>query len=156
MDIGAEVRVMSQTARALKRLLLVEDDPGDVTLARECLTGMDEPIHLDVVEDGVAALAFLRQEPGYLNSMRPDLVIMDLNLPRCDGRMVLKEMKEDDRLRSIPVVVLTTSKSDEDVRAAYRLGSNCYIAKPSGLLEYEAVMRKLGEFWLNTARLPEA
>ena len=81
---------------------------------------------------------------------------MDLNLPRCDGRMVLKEMKEDDRLRSIPVVVLTTSKSDEDVQAAYRLGGNCYIAKPSSLLEYEEMMRKLGEFWLNTARLPDA
>ena len=155
VEIAPEVRLMAPTERALKRLLLVEDDPGDVMLARECLTCMDEPIHLDVVEDGVAALAFLRQEPGYLNSMRPDLVIMDLNLPRRDGRMVLKEMKEDDHLRSIPVVVLTTSKSDEDVRAAYQLGGNCYIAKPSGLLEYESVMRKLGDFWLNTVRLPE-
>jgi CheY-like chemotaxis protein len=147
---------MAPTERALKRLLLVEDDPGDVTLARECLMGMRDPIHMDVVEDGVAALAYLRQEAGYRNSMRPDLVVLDLNIPKRDGRMVLKEIKEDDGLRSIPVVVLTTSKSDEDIRTAYYLGSNCYIAKPSGLLEYEAVMRKVGEFWLNTARLPEA
>jgi CheY-like chemotaxis protein len=146
---------MPYAARAMKRLLLVEDDPGDVMLARNCLCELEEAIHLDVVADGFEALSFLRQEADYRSALRPDLVLLDLNLPRRDGRMVLQEMKEDERLRSIPVIVLTTSKSDEDVRAAYLLGGNCYISKPSGLLEYEAVMRKVGEFWLNTARLPE-
>ncbi|MFH0908025.1 MAG: response regulator [bacterium] len=146
---------MNGSRAARKRLLLVEDDPGDVLLARESLGNLRVPLDLDVVEDGASALAFLRHEGAYRHALRPDLILLDLNLPRKDGRDVLQAIKSDERLRAIPVVVLTTSKSESDIRTAYELGANCYISKPPGLKEYESVMERLGDFWLNVARVPE-
>ncbi|HEY8240564.1 MAG TPA: response regulator [Kiritimatiellia bacterium] len=138
------------------RLLLVEDDPGDVVLARESLGSLLVTLDLDVVEDGTEALAFLRREGNYRHARRPDLILLDLNLPRKDGWEVLGSIKSDALLKAIPVVVLTTSKSDGDIRRAYELGANCFITKPPGLSEYESAIRRLGDFWLSVARIPES
>ena len=138
-----------------RRLLLVEDDPGDVVLARESLGNLQAPLDLDVVESGAEALAYLRREGPHGDAARPDLILLDLNLPGLDGWEVLRAIKSDDRFRSIPVVVLTTTKLESDIRRAYDLGANCFITKPLGLNEYESAIQRLGDFWLNVARMPE-
>lgn len=137
-------------------ILLVEDSPGDVRLTREALREAQVRNHLSVATDGVEALAYLRREGAYASAPRPDIVLLDLNLPRKDGRQVLAEIKSDVQLRQIPVVVLTTSVNTQDVRNAYDLGANCYIAKPVDLDQFLVVIQALESFWLTIVTLPEA
>ncbi len=134
-------------------LLIVEDDPGDVLLAREALSG-GVPVNVHVVEDGEAAVDFLRREGAHAAAPRPDLVFLDLNLPRLDGREVLARIKTDPGLRSIPVVVLTTSKSAEDIRSSYELHANAFVTKPTELERFLDVVRRVGDFFLTVAELP--
>jgi CheY-like chemotaxis protein len=142
------------SVRGTKHLLVVEDDPGDVLLTREALAGTSTPLDVHVVEDGEAAVDFLRREGGHRDAPRPDLVLLDLNLPRLDGREVLARIKSDPGLRSIPVVVLTTSKADEDVRRSYELHANAFVTKPAELDRFLSVVRQVGEFFLSVVRLP--
>jgi two-component system, chemotaxis family, response regulator Rcp1 len=135
-------------------ILLVEDSPADVRLTKEALT--EEKLHnnLSVVNDGVEAIAFLRKEGKYASVVRPDLILLDLNLPKKDGRQVLKEIKNDDDLKSIPVVVLTVSKAEEDVLKTYNLHANCYITKPIDLNQFSKVVKSIKDFWLTIVKLP--
>jgi chemotaxis family two-component system response regulator Rcp1 len=135
-------------------ILLVEDDPGDVDLTREALGRQGAPVRLAVVNDGAQAMSYLRRQSPYESSARPDLIILDLNLPRKDGRQVLEEIKKDEGLKTIPVIVLTTSQSDSDIKKAYLLGANCYIQKPLHLDQFMAVFRSINDFWLTVAKLP--
>jgi CheY-like chemotaxis protein len=135
-------------------ILMVEDDPGDVRLTREALKGSKLLHSLNVVEDGVAALDYLRRNPPYRDAVRPDLVLLDLNLPRKDGREVLAAMKQDPALRAIPVVILTTSQAEEDVLRAYNLNANCYVTKPVDFDQFMRIVRTIEEFWLNVVTLP--
>ena len=136
------------------QILLVEDDPGDVILTKKMFETIQTTLQLSVVGDGVEALAYLRCEPPYTESPRPDLVLLDLNLPKKNGCEVLQEMQSDEALRSIPVVVLTTSNHDVDVHTAYRLGANGYIAKPSELDAFSKAIACLEDFWFKTVQLP--
>jgi two-component system, chemotaxis family, response regulator Rcp1 len=140
---------------ALIEILLVEDNPGDVRLTQEVLR--DGRIHnkLNVVGDGVEALACLRREGAYADMPQQDLILLDLNLPKMDGRQVLAEIKSDPELRKIPVVVLTTSAAEADVMSAYDLHANCYITKPVDLGQFEEVVRSIEDFWLAIVRLPK-
>jgi two-component system, chemotaxis family, response regulator Rcp1 len=135
-------------------ILLVEDNPGDVRLTIEALKEGKVRNHLSVARDGVEALAFLRREGPHASASRTDLILLDLNLPKKDGREVLAEIKEDSRLRRIPVVVLTTSKAEEDILRTYDLHANCYITKPVDLEQFIAVVRSIDDFWLSVVRLP--
>jgi chemotaxis family two-component system response regulator Rcp1 len=135
-------------------ILLVEDNPAEVRLTREVLKEGKVRNHVSVVSDGVEALAFLRRGAGFEGTPRPDLVLLDLNLPRKDGREVLAEMKDDPNLRRIPVVVLTTSRAEEDVLRSYSLHANCYITKPVDLNQFITVVKSIDEFWLTIVRLP--
>jgi CheY-like chemotaxis protein len=135
-------------------ILLVEDNPGDVRLTIEALKEGKVSNHLSVARDGVEALSFLRREGPHANAARPDLILLDLNLPKKDGREVLAEIKEDSRLRRIPVVVLTTSKAEEDILRTYDLHANCYITKPVDLEQFISVVRSIDDFWLSVVRLP--
>jgi two-component system, chemotaxis family, response regulator Rcp1 len=135
-------------------ILLVEDNPGDVRLTIEALKEGKVRNNLSVVKDGVEALAFLRREGSYAEAARPDLILLDLNLPKKDGREVLAEIKEDGVLRRIPVVVLTTSKAEEDILRTYDLHANCYITKPVDLEQFISVVRSIDDFWLSVVRLP--
>ena len=135
-------------------ILLVEDSPADVRLTFEALKEEKIYNNLHVVTDGVEAIAFLRREGKYAKAVRPDLVLLDLNLPKKDGREVLKEIKSDDDLKAIPVVVLTVSKSEEDIVKSYNLHANCYINKPVDLNQFMKVIRSIQEFWLTIVKLP--
>jgi CheY-like chemotaxis protein len=136
------------------QILLVEDNPGDVRLTREVLKDGRIRNTLNVVGDGVEALAFLRREGEYADAGLQDLVLLDLNLPKKDGREVLKEMKADPALRRIPVIILTTSSAELDVLSAYDLHANCYITKPVDLDQFVAVVRSIEDFWLAIVKLP--
>jgi two-component system, chemotaxis family, response regulator Rcp1 len=135
-------------------VLLVEDSPGDVRLTREALKDAKVHISLHVASDGVEAMAFLECEGLHVNAPRPDLILLDLNLPRKDGRQVLKEIKESPTLRSIPVVILTTSSSEADVLQSYHLHANCYISKPVDLDGFLKVIQSIDNFWLTVVKLP--
>jgi two-component system, chemotaxis family, response regulator Rcp1 len=135
-------------------ILLVEDNPADVRLTTEALKEEKIYNNLHVVIDGVEALSFLRREGKYAKAVRPDLILLDLNLPKKDGREVLKEIKTDDNLKAIPVVVLTVSKSEEDILKTYDLHANCYITKPVDLDQFMKVIRSIQEFWLTIVKLP--
>jgi chemotaxis family two-component system response regulator Rcp1 len=135
-------------------ILLVEDSAGDVRLTMEALKDAKICNRLNVAEDGVKAMEFLRQEGTHAGSPRPDLILLDLNLPRKDGREVLEEIKADQSLRRIPVVILTTSQAEEDVLRAYNLHANCYVTKPIGFQEFMKVIRTIEDFWLTVVRLP--
>jgi CheY-like chemotaxis protein len=135
-------------------ILLVEDNPGDVRLTQEAFKQGSTPHTLEVVTDGEEALDYLYERDGYAEARRPDLVLLDLNLPKRDGREVLEQVKTDPQLRSIPVVVLTTSEAAEDVRHAYEHDANCYITKPVDLDDFLEVVRGIEDFWLRVARLP--
>ena len=135
-------------------ILLVEDNLGDARLTQEALREARVSNHMSLVRDGVEALAFLRREGGFASAPRPDLILLDLNLPRKDGREVLAEIKGDERLRRIPVVVLTVSQADEDILRAYNLNANCYIAKPVDLEQFIKVVRSIEDFWLTIVKLP--
>lgn len=144
---------MSNDARILE-ILLVEDSPSDAMLCRAALKQADIPCRVHHVEHGVAALDFLRRRAAHGAAPRPDLVLLDLNLPLLDGRAVLEAVKADDGLRAIPVVVLTTSRAAEDVRRAYHHHANCYIVKPLEFERFTEVMREIERFWFQTAELP--
>jgi chemotaxis family two-component system response regulator Rcp1 len=135
-------------------ILLVEDNPGDVRLAMEALKEGTVRNKLNVVPDGVEALAFLHRQGKYATSPRPDLIVLDLNLPRKDGREVLAEIKADGVLKSIPVVVLTTSRAQEDILRSYELHANCYIPKPVDLDQLIDVVKGINEFWFSMVTLP--
>jgi len=135
-------------------ILLVEDNPGDADLAREALESSKVHNTLHVVGDGVEAMAFLRRAGKYASASRPDLVLLDLNLPRKDGREVLAEIKADNDLKRIPVVILTISKDEEDVLKTYNLHANCFITKPIDLGQFLKVVQAIEDFWLTIVRLP--
>ena len=135
-------------------ILLVEDNPGDVRLTIEGLKEGKVRNNLHVARDGVEALAFLRREGEYRDAVRPDLILLDLNLPRKDGREVLQDLKQDPALRTIPVVVLTTSRSEQDVLRSYELQANCYITKPVDLEQFITVVKSIEDFWLTIVTLP--
>ena len=135
-------------------ILLVEDNPGDVRLTEEALKIGKILNRLSVVNDGVEALAFLRREGKYANAPRPDLIMLDLNLPKKDGREVLAEVKSDDDLKRIPVVVLTISKAEEDILKTYNLHANCYVTKPVDLNQFLTVVKAVEDFWLTIVKLP--
>jgi chemotaxis family two-component system response regulator Rcp1 len=135
-------------------ILLVEDNAGDARLAREAIREAKVRNNLTWVPDGVEALAFLKKEGKYAGSNRPDLILMDLNLPRKDGRELLADIKSDEALRRIPVVVLTTSQADDDIQMAYHLHANCYISKPVDLDQFLKVIKSIEDFWLTIVKLP--
>ena len=135
-------------------ILLVEDDAGDVRLTMEALKRGKVLNHLSVVEDGVEAMAFLRRQGEYANAPFPDLILLDLNLPKKDGREVLVEIKTDPDLRRTPVVILTTSQAERDVLGSYNGYANCYITKPIDLNRFLAVVEAIDNFWLNIVKLP--
>lgn len=135
-------------------ILLVEDNPGDVRLIQEALGELLSHHHLRVVHDGVDAMKTLYRQPPYEHEPRPDLILLDLNLPRKDGREVLAEIKSDDALKDIPVVILTTSSADQDIISSYQLHANCFVTKPIDLDQFIRVIHSLGEFWLSLVQLP--
>jgi CheY-like chemotaxis protein len=145
---------MASTPGRPVEILLVEDNPGDARLTQEALKEGKVNNALHIVQDGVEAMAFLRGEGRYANAARPDLILLDLNLPRKGGREVLEELKADPALRVIPVVVLTTSSSDEDILKSYHLQANCYITKPVGFNEFMDIIRSIENFWLTMVSLP--
>jgi chemotaxis family two-component system response regulator Rcp1 len=152
-------RTLSPAARRADRaveILLVEDNPADVRLTREVLENGDGSTRLRVVRDGEEAMAFLRREGEYAECSRPNLVLLDLNLPKKDGREVLEELKGDADLCRIPVVVLTTSAAESDISRSYELHANCFITKPLDLDEFFTVVQSIKDFWLASARLPAA
>jgi len=135
-------------------ILLVEDNPGDVRLTLEAMKENKVYINMHVVEDGERAMAFLRQQGQYADMPRPDLILLDLNLPKKDGRQVLAEIKSDPGLKRIPVVILTTSAAEEDILKTYDLHANCYVTKPVDLDQFIKVVRSIEEFWLSIVKLP--
>jgi chemotaxis family two-component system response regulator Rcp1 len=142
-----------ETGRAVE-VLLVEDDPGDIELTKEAIEKARLSINLNVVRDGEEAMAYLRRKGEFANAVRPDLVLLDLNMPRKDGREVLREIRSDSDLTSLPVVVLTTSDADEDILRTYDLGANCYVTKPVGLEQFMKVVQTVGNFWFMIVKLP--
>lgn len=150
---GSAIPIGQGSGRALS-ILLVEDNPADVRLVREALRDCRDPVHLAVAGDGVEAMAYLRREAPHAEVKRPDLVLLDLNLPRKDGREVLAEMKADPALGAIPVIVFTSSNAAVDVRRAYELHASCYVRKPIGLDEFLHAIRSIQDFWLRIVQLP--
>ncbi len=138
----------------LVNILLIEDNPGDVRLAQEAFKESNMEVHLDVAMDGIEAINFLRKSPPYTDAVTPDFVLLDLNLPKKDGREVLSEIKADPVLRSIPVIILTTSNAEQDILNSYDLHVNCYINKPVDFDRFFEIIQKIEDFWLNTAILP--
>jgi chemotaxis family two-component system response regulator Rcp1 len=135
-------------------VLLVEDSPGDVRLTREALRDANPAIQLNVATDGIDAMAFLRREGPHVQAVRPDLILLDLNLPRMDGRQVLAQIKLDDRLKTIPTIILTTSNAEADILKSYQLHANCYLRKPVQLEAFESLVKSINDFWLTKATLP--
>jgi CheY-like chemotaxis protein len=133
---------------------LVEDSPGDVRLTKEVFRDTNMDIHLHVASDGLEAMAFLRQKGDHVNAPRPDLILLDLNLPKMDGRQVLAEIKEDASLKTIPTVILTTSESEVDIVKSYQLQANCYLSKPVQLDAFENIVKSINDFWLTKVKLP--
>jgi two-component system, chemotaxis family, response regulator Rcp1 len=145
---------MEQTRTKPIEILLVDDDPGDVELTMEVLEMAKVKVNLKYVEDGVQALEYLRREGANQDAVRPDLILLDLNMPRKDGRQTLAEIKADEDLKGIPVVILTTSDADEDVVKSYTLGAACYITKPVGLDQFSRVVQSIENFWFTVVNLP--
>lgn len=137
-------------------VLLVEDNPGDVLLTREALREGKVHAHLNVVTDGEMALAYLRRQPPFESAPRPDLILLDLNLPRKNGQEVLAEIKSDDYFRRIPVVVLTSSEAEQDILKSYDLHANCFVTKPVSLDQFIRVVQSIEEFWLTLVKLPRS
>ena len=136
------------------QVLLVEDSPGDVRLTQEAFRDVNRSVQLHVATDGVEAMAFLRREGVYVEAPRPDLTLLDLNLPKMDGREVLALIKADDNLKSIPTVILTTSEAEADIVRSYQLHANCYFSKPVQLDTFENLVKSINDFWLTKVRLP--
>jgi chemotaxis family two-component system response regulator Rcp1 len=145
-SIGSDAKPME--------VLLVEDSVGDVRLTREALKDAKVHVHLQVASDGIEAMAFLKHEGQHVNAPRPDLILLDLNLPKKDGRQVLEEIKQSPSLQSIPVVILTTSASEADILRSYMLHANCYITKPVDLNGFLDVVKSIDNFWLSVVKLP--
>jgi chemotaxis family two-component system response regulator Rcp1 len=143
----------SHTGRPIE-ILLVEDNPGDVRLCQEALKDSKVLNNLHVTADGVEALEFLRRQGKFADAIRPDLILLDLNLPRKDGREVLAEIKEDEYLRRIPVVILTVSSAEEDILRTYNLHANCYITKPVDFDQFTKVVQQIEDFWFTIVKLP--
>ena len=135
-------------------VLLVEDSPGDVRLTQEAFREANRAIHLHVASDGVEAMAFLRRRGTNVDAPRPDLILLDLNLPKMDGREVLAHIKEDESLKLIPTVILTTSVAEEDIVKSYQLHANCYLSKPVQLEAFEGLVKSINDFWLTKVELP--
>jgi chemotaxis family two-component system response regulator Rcp1 len=135
-------------------VLLVEDSPGDVRLTQEAFRDVNTSIHLHVATDGVEAMAFLRHEGAQVDAPRPDLILLDLNLPKMDGREVLAHIKADDSLKLIPTVILTTSEAEVDIVKSYQLQANCYLNKPVQLDAFESLVKSINDFWLTKVKLP--
>lgn len=136
-------------------LLLVEDSPGDVRLTEEVLRESKRTIHIHVACDGVEALAFLQRSGTYEAAPRPDLIVLDLNLPRMDGREVLARIKADDSFKTIPTIILTTSEAEADIAKSYQLQANCYLSKPVQLDAFELLVKSINEFWMTNVKLPQ-
>jgi chemotaxis family two-component system response regulator Rcp1 len=145
----------SMAARESMEVLLVEDSPGDVRLTQEAFRDANISIHLHVASDGVEAMAFLRHEGPHVDSPRPDIILLDLNLPKMDGREVLAHIKEDSSLKTIPTVILTTSDAEVDIVKSYQLHANCYLSKPVQLNAFESLVKSINNFWLTTVKLPQ-
>lgn len=135
-------------------ILLVEDSPSDVFLTTEAFQHTQSPTRVHAVQDGVEALAFLRREPPYTEAPRPDLVLLDLNMPRKDGRELLADIKRDPALETIPVIVLTSSAAQQDISQAYSLHANCYMVKPADFQKFKEALKSLEEFWFKNVALP--
>ena len=136
------------------KILLVEDNPGDIRLTREALKEGKLHNELYVTEDGVKAMQFLRKQDEFKEAIHPDLILLDLNLPRKDGREVLKEIKDDKNLKHIPVVIMTTSTDEQDILTSYNLHANCYITKPVDFNQFTKVVNSVSEFWFTVVKLP--
>jgi CheY-like chemotaxis protein len=137
------------------KVLVVEDSSGDIRLTREAFRDVNPFIHLEVAHDGVEAMAFLRSQGVHLNAPRPDLILLDLNLPKMDGRQVLALIKDDDMLKTIPTVILTSSEAEADVLKSYQLQANCYLSKPMHFEAFHGLVKSINEFWLTKVRLPQ-
>lgn len=146
--------MLNKIKGCIVEILLVEDNPGDVRLAQEALKEGKMCNNLNVAGDGMEALCFLHREGKYTNAPRPDIILLDLNLPKKDGREVLMEIKSDEDLKRIPVVILTTSKADEDIAGTYDLHANCYITKPVDFDQFINVIKSIEHFWLTVVKLP--
>jgi chemotaxis family two-component system response regulator Rcp1 len=147
---------MAHNQNKVIEVLLVEDNPGDVRLTEEALKDGSVRVNLTVANDGVEAMNILQRKGPHAGKARPDLVLLDLNLPKKNGREVLEEIKADDDLKRIPVIVMTTSKAEQDIYRAYNLNANCYVTKPADLDEFLNVVRSIEDFWLNIVTLPQA
>ena len=136
------------------RVLLVEDNPGDADLTKEMLESSKVHVEIAIVIDGTQALAYLQRKPPYEQAETPDLILLDLNLPKMSGRQVLAEIKNSERLRKIPIVILTSSDAEQDVVKSYELGANCYVTKPVGLDAFQAIVQSVESFWFTVVKLP--
>jgi chemotaxis family two-component system response regulator Rcp1 len=136
-------------------VLLVEDSPGDVRLTQEAFREANRSVRLHVAADGMEAMEFLRKLGAHVNAPRPDLILLDLNLPKMDGREVLARIKEDETLKTIPTVILTTSDAEADIVRSYQLQANCYLTKPVQLDTFEALVKSINDFWLTKVKLPQ-
>lgn len=137
------------------QVLLVEDSPGDIRLTREAFRDANNSIQLNVANDGIEAMAFLRREGRYADAPRPDLILLDLNLPKMDGREVLAYIKEDQGLKTIPTVILTSSEAESDVVKSYQLQANCYLSKPMHFEAFHNLVKSINDFWLTKVKLPQ-
>ena len=136
-------------------VLLVEDSPGDVRLTRDAFRETNESIRLHVAVDGVEAMDFLKKRGAFVNSPRPDFILLDLNIPKMDGREVLAQIKRDNDLKTIPTIILTTSDSEADIKKSYELQANCYLNKPVQLDDFESVVKSINDFWTTKVKLPQ-
>jgi two-component system, chemotaxis family, response regulator Rcp1 len=135
-------------------VLLVEDSPGDVRLTQEAFRDANKSVRLHVAADGVEAMAFLRHQGDHSHAPRPDLILLDLNLPKMDGREVLAHIKSDNSLKTIPTIILTTSEAEVDIARSYQLQANCYLSKPVQLDQFETLVKSINDFWLTRVKLP--
>lgn len=148
------MNVIGEDGMAIE-VLLVEDSPGDVRLTQEAFRDANRAVHLHVTTDGVEAMAFLRKQGAHASAPRPDLILLDLNLPKMDGREVLAHIKEDGSLKTIPTVILTTSDAEADIVKSYQLQANCYLTKPVQLDAFETLVKSINDFWLTKVKLPQ-
>jgi chemotaxis family two-component system response regulator Rcp1 len=145
---------MVMAAQRTVEILLVDDNIGDVVLTKEALKGAEFPNRVSVVRDGCEALEFLRRTGKFANASRPDLILLDINMPRKNGCEVLEEIRSDEDLRLIPIVILTSSEAEDDIRRSYELGANCFVTKPADLDEMVRVVQAINHFWITIAKLP--
>lgn len=146
---------MDNGSTAPMEVLLVDDSPGDVRLTQEVFQDANLPIRLHIAADGVEAVTFLRKEGVHCEAPRPDFILLDLNLPRMDGREVLAHIKNDENLKTIPTVILTTSETEADILKSYQLQANAYLVKPVQLAAFESLIQSIGDFWLKRVKLPQ-